>query len=139
MYSDDHPERTGSLNTPLDTVRRRRMTRFGFTNYLVGSVVALAIACGGSQPPPVPTEAPPAPAPAPDAAPQPAAAAPAPAKKVEAITKAPYGKVDGQDVELYTLTNKNGLVMKVTNYGVIVTEFWVPDKAGKLADIVGGY
>ena len=113
------------------------MTRFGFAKQLIGSVVFLAIACGGSQPAPAPVEA--TPAPAPDAAPaEPTAAAPAPAKK-EAITKAPFGKVDGQDVDLYTLTNKNGLVMKVTNYGVIITELWVPDKAGKLADIVGGY
>jgi aldose 1-epimerase len=29
--------------------------------------------------------------------------------------------------------------MKVTNYGVIITEFWVPDRNGKAADIVGGY
>jgi aldose 1-epimerase len=29
--------------------------------------------------------------------------------------------------------------MKVTNYGVIITEFWAPDRNGKLADIVGGY
>jgi aldose 1-epimerase len=68
------------------------------------------------------------------------AAAAVPTKaKVEPIAKAPYGKVDGQDVDLYTLTNKNGLVMKVTNYGAIITEFWVPDRKGKLEDIVGGY
>jgi aldose 1-epimerase len=114
------------------------MTRLRILKLFAGSVALVAFACGGSQPAPVTTEAPPA-APAPAPAPAPEAAAPAPAKKVEAITKAPYGKVDGQDVELYTLTNKNGLVMKVTNYGVIITEFWVPDRTGKLADIVGGY
>jgi aldose 1-epimerase len=72
---------------------------------------------------------------------EPSAAAPAPAAatKVEPIVKTPYGKVDGQDVDLYTITNPKGLVMKVTNYGVIITEFWAPDRNGKLEDIVGGY
>ena len=53
--------------------------------------------------------------------------------------KKPFGKVDGKDVELYTLTNAKGLTMSVTNYGGIVTSFMVPDKAGKMADIVLGY
>jgi aldose 1-epimerase len=53
--------------------------------------------------------------------------------------KKPFGKVDGKDVELFTLTNAKGLVMTVTNYGGIVTSFLVPDKAGKMADIVLGY
>ncbi|MES1186131.1 MAG: aldose epimerase family protein, partial [Myxococcales bacterium] len=55
------------------------------------------------------------------------------------ITEAPYGTVGGKEVKLYTLKNKNGLVLKVTNYGGIVTELHTPDKAGKLADIVLGY
>lgn len=121
------------------------MTRFGFARYLAGALIFPALACGGSQPAPTTAEAPPAESPAaPAASAAPAAVAAAPAddkasKKVEPISKAPYGKVDGKDVDLYTLTNKNGLVMKVTNYGVIVTEFWAPDRNGKLADIVGGY
>ena len=55
------------------------------------------------------------------------------------ITDKPFGAVDGQEVRLYELTNANGLVLKVTNYGAIVTEFHVPDRDGKLGDIVGGY
>ena len=55
------------------------------------------------------------------------------------ITKEPYGTADGKKVMLYTLTNKNGLTAKITNYGGIVTELWVPDKNGKLGDIVLGY
>ena len=114
------------------------MTRFGFAKYLAGSVIFLALACGSSQPAPTTAEAPPPAPPDAPAAPPADASATAP-KKAEPITKAPFGKVDGRDVELYTLTNKNGLVMKVTNYGVIITEFWAPDRNGKLADIVGGY
>jgi aldose 1-epimerase len=61
------------------------------------------------------------------------------AAKTSAIEKTPYGKLEAQDVELYTLKNANGLVMKVTTYGAIITELHVPDKAGKLADVVLGF
>ena len=67
-----------------------------------------------------------------------AAASPA-APKGQSITKAPYGRVDGRKVQIYTLTNANGLVLKVTNYGAIITEFHVPDRHGKSADIVHGF
>ncbi|MCH8295120.1 galactose-1-epimerase, partial [Candidatus Poribacteria bacterium] len=49
-----------------------------------------------------------------------------------------WGQVDGQAVYLYTLTNKNGLVAKITNYGTIITELHVPDHDGKKEDIVLG-
>ncbi len=55
------------------------------------------------------------------------------------IEKASFGEVDGKMVDLYTLTNANGLVMKVTNYGGIVVSFIVPDRDGNMADIVLGY
>jgi aldose 1-epimerase len=47
--------------------------------------------------------------------------------------------VNGKTVQHHTLTNKNGLVLKVSNYGTIITELHVPDRNGKLADIVLGY
>jgi aldose 1-epimerase len=46
---------------------------------------------------------------------------------------------DGQAVKLYTLTNKHGVVAKISDYGVIVTELHVPDKNGKMGDVVLGY
>ena len=52
---------------------------------------------------------------------------------------APFGKVGDTPVQLYTLTNKNGLVAKITNYGAIVTELHVPDQHGTLADVVLGF
>lgn len=55
------------------------------------------------------------------------------------ITSAPWGTADGKEVRLFTLTNANGLVMKVATYGGIITEFHVPDRDGKLADIVLGF
>jgi aldose 1-epimerase len=60
-------------------------------------------------------------------------------KKPLAVEKSSYGQADGKEVVLFTLTNANGLVLKATNYGAIVTEFHVPDKAGKNADIVLGF
>ena len=51
------------------------------------------------------------------------------APKAKAIEKASYGKVDGKPVDLYTLTNARALIAKITNYGAIVTELHVPDKA----------
>jgi aldose 1-epimerase len=46
---------------------------------------------------------------------------------------------DGQAVELYTLTNRRGLVAKVSTFGATLTELWVPDRAGVLADVVLGF
>lgn len=56
-----------------------------------------------------------------------------------ATTAAPFGRVDDTPVQLYTLTNRNGLVARITNYGAIVTELRVPDRTGTLADIVAGF
>ena len=56
------------------------------------------------------------------------------------IEKASFGTLpDGRAVDLYTLTNANGLKARITNYGAIVTELWVPDRDGKLGDVVLGY
>ncbi len=42
-------------------------------------------------------------------------------------------------MDIYTLTNKNGLSAKITNYGGIVIALNVPDKSGQLGDVVLGY
>ncbi len=56
------------------------------------------------------------------------------------ITKAAFGKTkDGKAADIYTLTNANGMRMRVTNYGGIVTSLQVPDKRGKMADVTLGY
>ena len=61
------------------------------------------------------------------------------AKSHSGIVKEAFGQLDGQPVDLYTLTNHNGLKMKVTTYGGIITELFVPDKNGQLGDIVLGF
>ncbi len=45
---------------------------------------------------------------------------------------------DGE-IALYTLKNKNGLEMTVTNFGARVVELFVPDKDGNFEDVVLGY
>jgi aldose 1-epimerase len=61
-------------------------------------------------------------------------------QKVMSINTESFGKTpDGQEVDLYTLTNTNGLRARITNYGAILVSLEVPDKSGKLADITLGY
>ena len=51
-----------------------------------------------------------------------------------------FGKMpDGKEVRVFTLTNKNGLRARVTEYGAILVSMETPDKAGKNADITHGY
>lgn len=42
-------------------------------------------------------------------------------------------------MNIYTLTNKNGVSAKITNYGGIVVSLNVPDKSGQLGDVVLGF
>src|SRR5437899_6864767 len=56
------------------------------------------------------------------------------------VTKESFGKTpDGQDADIYTLTNSGGAEIKITNYGGIVTSLKVPDRNGRLDDIVLGF
>ncbi|MCA9247007.1 MAG: galactose mutarotase, partial [Planctomycetales bacterium] len=43
---------------------------------------------------------------------------------------------DGREVQLYTLTNRQGLIAKVTNFGATLASLEVPDRDGKLDSIV---
>jgi aldose 1-epimerase len=54
--------------------------------------------------------------------------------------KQTFGKTEeGQQVDLYTLTNKNGVEVAITNYGGTVVSWKVPDRNGQVADVVLGY
>ncbi len=55
------------------------------------------------------------------------------------VTQKPFGSVDGQDVQLYTLRNASGAEATITNYGGIVVTLLVPDRSGQLVDVVLGY
>jgi aldose 1-epimerase len=54
------------------------------------------------------------------------------------ISTIDWGTVDGKPVHLWTLRNGKGMTMRVTDYGTIVTELWVPDAKGRTADVVLG-
>ena len=56
------------------------------------------------------------------------------------ITQKPFGTApNGQAVTLYTLTNPSGVQISIMNYGGIVQSLLLPDKSGKLGDVVLGY
>lgn len=63
----------------------------------------------------------------------------APAQKRATFTKEDFGTVDGKKVELYTLTNRNGVEARIATYGGAVVSLKVPDRNGNLADVVLGY
>lgn len=56
------------------------------------------------------------------------------------ITKKSFGKTaDGKAVEIFVLTNSRGAEAKIITYGGTVVSLKVPDKSGKLGDVVLGY
>jgi aldose 1-epimerase len=56
------------------------------------------------------------------------------------VKKSAFGKLaDGRQAELYVLTNKNGVEATITNFGAALVSMKVPDREGKLADVVLGY
>jgi len=60
-------------------------------------------------------------------------------KNCRPVTSEPFGSADGKPVELYTLQNANGAVARIMSYGGIVQSLKVPDRDGKLVDVVLGY
>ncbi|NOU35825.1 MAG: galactose mutarotase [Kiritimatiellaceae bacterium] len=55
--------------------------------------------------------------------------------KKETFGKNPYG----EDVELFTLTNTNGVQVRIMNHGATILSIETPDKSGQMADIVLGF
>lgn len=49
------------------------------------------------------------------------------------------GEGGGEPVILYTMTNANGATVQLTNYGAAIVGVTVPDRMGKMADVVLGY
>ena len=65
---------------------------------------------------------------------------PAPPVVKPKITKESFGKLpDGSDVEVFTLSNKNNVEMRVLSYGGRIASLRVPDRKGTLGDIVLGF
>ena len=61
------------------------------------------------------------------------------ASEVITVQEEPFGEADGKKVTLFTISNQQGLSVKITNYGGIITSLIVPDKTGKPGDVVLGY
>jgi aldose 1-epimerase len=66
------------------------------------------------------------------------------AKKVKeetipGIIRNNWGETDGKQVYIYTLTNKNGVQVKISNFGGVLTSWMVPDKNGIKGNIVLGF
>jgi aldose 1-epimerase len=61
-------------------------------------------------------------------------------KKGAHVDKAEFGKMpDGTVIEAFTLRNSQGASAKVITYGATLTELHVPDKSGKMGDVVLGF
>lgn len=58
----------------------------------------------------------------------------------QAVISTEFGTTpSGEKVYEYTLTNSKGSFVKIINFGGIVTQLHVPDKQGKLSDVVLGF
>ena len=56
------------------------------------------------------------------------------------IDKKPFGTTkNGENVNIYTLENNNGISVSISEFGAAIVNLFVPDKNGNIADIVGGY
>lgn len=63
-----------------------------------------------------------------------------PVERRAEITSRPFGEsLDGRPVTLYTLRNSHGMEARIATYGGIVTHLLVPDREGRLGDVVLGY
>ena len=47
--------------------------------------------------------------------------------------------VQGKETDLYTLTNSDGMEVSITNYGGAIMAIMVPDREGKMANVIQGH
>jgi aldose 1-epimerase len=57
----------------------------------------------------------------------------------DSVKKESFGKAEGRSVDLYTLTNRNGAEAMITTYGATLVSLRVPDRNGKVDDVVLGF
>lgn len=61
-------------------------------------------------------------------------------KVIAGIKRSPFGNAgERQPGDLYMLTNRNGVQVGITNYGGRVVSILVPDRHGKMGDVVLGF
>lgn len=68
------------------------------------------------------------------------------ANKTDSSTTSPssmkeqlFGNVDNKPVNQYTLTNAKGMMVKIINYGGIITDIQVPDRNGEMGNVLLSY
>jgi aldose 1-epimerase len=62
-----------------------------------------------------------------------------PANAADRLLHAPFGATrDGQEVAIFTLTNHHGMRMRFLSYGGVIAGLEVPDRAGRLDNVVLG-
>lgn len=62
------------------------------------------------------------------------------ARKEGSVNRAEFGKTpDGKSVEVFTLTNAQGMEVRAISYGGIITSLRVPDRSGHLDDVALGF
>ena len=115
-------DRFGSVDG-LGRARPAGRAAHRLTSLLVlSALLAGAAGCGKQEPP-----APPPPPPTPEEL------------SKNSISKAPFGTLpDGSNVDLYTMVNANGMEVRATNYGGIITALRVPDGDGNIGDVTLG-
>ena len=103
----------------------KKSTCLFMTAALVGAALFGALACKKE------------PAGAPEQA---AALAPAAGGDTMPIQKQPFGNLpDGTAVDVYSLTNKNGVKARIATYGGTLVSLGVPDRNGRFADVILGH
>ena len=55
------------------------------------------------------------------------------------IREESFGAVNGHEVIQFAFTTEKGMTMKCINYGCIITDLIVPDRNGKLDNVVLGF
>jgi aldose 1-epimerase len=58
---------------------------------------------------------------------------------ISKVEKLPFGHAGGKPVDLYVLTDSEGMVAKIMTYGATVTELDTPDRIGRMDDVVLGF
>ena len=54
-------------------------------------------------------------------------------------TSTHFGTLEGEKVQLFTLENDNGMIVKLSNYGATITSIVIPQKNGEAQEIVCGF
>lgn len=60
-------------------------------------------------------------------------------KAMTRLEEKDWGTVNGVPVKLFTLRNSKGTMVKVSNYGLLITEVHTADRSGKLGNVVLGF